>query len=160
VTVLTLTTRLPHETTFSTVRFSDRLAVGNAGTACDCIDVVFAAHPLDQHFEVQFTHTVDQRLTKLVVHLHQEGRIFLGQFTQRFAHLILIRARLRFNGDADDRVGEADLFQDNRILRVGERLAREGFLQSQDCGDVTRVYFFNVFALVREHTHHTPDTLG
>src|SRR5581483_1833540 len=157
--VLTGTARLADETAFGTHRAGDCFAVSDARAAYDSLDVVFTAHPLDEHFQVQFAHAIDERLAQVFVHLDLEGRVFFGELAQRFAHFVLVGARLRLNGDIDDRGREADFFQDHRMIGIAERFAGEGILQAQDGRDVACMNFIHIFALIGKHTHHTANAL-
>src|SRR6185369_7173580 len=55
----------------------DRLAVGDLRAADVRLDLELAAHPVDQHLQVQFAHAGDDRLAGLLVGPDLEGRVLL-----------------------------------------------------------------------------------
>ena len=85
----------------------DRLLVGDLGPADVGIDAELAQHAVDDDLEVQLAHAGDNRLAGLLVVADAEGRVFFGQAVQGLAHPVLVVLRLRFDGDGDDRLGEA-----------------------------------------------------
>ena len=58
--------------------------------------------------------------------------------SRTLASLSLSAARLRLDSLADDRLGERDLLQQDRVLRVAERVAGDRVLQADDGDDVAR----------------------
>jgi len=93
---------------------------------------MLTAHPLNEHFQVQFAHPGDQGLAERFVHFDHEGRIFFSQLAQRLAHLVLIDLCLRLDRDFDDRRREANLLQDDRMGFIAQCIAGEGFLQQHE----------------------------
>ena len=59
----------------------------------------------------------DDRLRRLGIRVHAEGRILLRQLLQRDRQLVLIRLRLRLDGDVDDGVRELHRLEDDRVAR-------------------------------------------
>jgi hypothetical protein len=96
-----------------------RLAVGDLRAADVGLDVVLALHPVDEHLEVQLAHAGDLGLAGLLVGLHAERRVLLGEAAERDRHLLLVDLRLRLDGDLDHGLGEDDLLElDRRVGRA------------------------------------------
>jgi hypothetical protein len=60
-------------------RGADRLAVGHLRLADVGLDLELAHHAVDDDLEVQLAHAGDDRLAGLLVGVHAEGRVLLGQ---------------------------------------------------------------------------------
>src|SRR4030067_822059 len=88
-----------------------------------------AQHAVHQHFEVEFAHPRDNRLARGLVRPHVEGGVFLRQLAECFAHLLLVGGGFGLHRHVNHRVGKRDRLEDDRVRRVGQRLAREGVLQ-------------------------------
>ena len=54
------------------------------------------------------------------------------EHVQRVGQLVLVRRRLRLDRLADDRLGERDRLQQDRVLRLAERVAGDRVLQADD----------------------------
>ena len=100
-------------------RLGDRLAVGDLGLADGGVDLELAQHAVDEHLEVQLAHAGDDRLAGLLVGADLEGRVLLGERLEGLAHLVLVGLGLRLDGDVDDRLGELELLEHDRVGRVG-----------------------------------------
>jgi len=158
--VLAAAARLADEATFALRFTGDRFPVRDARPAYTRVHLELAQHAIDQHFQVQLAHARHQRLAGLVVDADHERRIFLGQFGQRLAHLVLVGFGLRLDRDEDHRRGELDRFQDDWVLSVGQRFAGEGVLQAEGRRNVACVNLGDVFASVGEHAHHAANPLA
>jgi hypothetical protein len=84
----------------------ERLAVGHLGLADGGVDVELAQHAVDQHLEVQLAHARDEGLARLLVGLHDEGGVLLGEGVEGLAHLVLVGLGLGLDRNLDDRLGE------------------------------------------------------
>src|SRR5256885_14375922 len=85
-------------------------------------------------------------MTALMIDRDAEGRIFGGEPRQRLAHLFLVALGLRLDRDLDDRVGEFHALQDDRMRRVGQRVAGRGVLQAGQRQDVAGARLLDVLA--------------
>src|ERR1700730_15106657 len=95
VTVLTAAASLTNVLAFSFGFLADCLAIGHLRLAHICFDLVLADHAVDDDFEMQFAHAADNGLTAVRVGVDFESRVFLGEASQRHAHLFLIGFGLR-----------------------------------------------------------------
>src|SRR5205085_2942594 len=122
---------LLHEAPLDLVgRAADRLAVGDLRAPDVRLDVVLALHAVDEDLEMQLAHAGDLDLAGLLVRLHLEGRVLLGQATEGDGHLLLVDLRLRLDGDLDDRLGELDVLQAHGALGRAQRVAGRDLLDA------------------------------
>jgi hypothetical protein len=101
--------------------------------------VELADHPVDEHVEVELAHPGDERLGRLRVGLDPEGRVLLRQALQGDGQLVLVGLGLGLDLDLDDRLREGHRLEDDRMLRIGQRVAGEGVLEADGRGDVAGV---------------------
>ena len=59
-----------------------------------------------------------------------------GQLLQRDAHLFLVGLGLRLDRDLDDRLGEFHALQDDRLVRIAQRVAGARVLEAGQGDDV------------------------
>src|SRR3546814_7218436 len=64
------------------------------------------------------------------------------------------------SSDLDDRLRELHALQDDRVLRVAQRLAGGGVLQAGDGDDVAGAGLLDVLAVIGVHLQHAPDALA
>src|SRR5690606_16473437 len=95
VTVLAVAARLANELVLTANLAADRFAVSDLGFADVTLDLELALQPVDDDLEVQLTHTSDDGLTRLVVGISAERRVFVGQFLQRDTQFVDVALRLR-----------------------------------------------------------------
>src|SRR5262249_27778004 len=81
----------------------NRFAISDLRLAGDDFAVVLALDALHVDVEVELTHTADDRFARLLVLVHAEGRIFLGEAVERFGEIRLAPASLWRNGEGDPR---------------------------------------------------------
>ena len=74
--------------------------------------------------------------------------------------LVLVGLGLRLDLDLDDRLGERDRLEDDRVVRVGQRVAGEGVLETDGGGDVAGVDLVDLLAVVGVHLEDAPDALA
>ena len=117
-----------------TTVLGDRLAVGHLRLADGGVDLELAEHAVDQHLEVQLAHAGDDGLAGLLVGADLEGRVLLGERVEGLGHLVLVDLGLGLDGDVDDRLGELERLEHDRVRRVAERVAGLGVLEA-DAGD-------------------------
>ena len=137
----------------------DRFLIRDLGAADVRFHAEFALHAVDQHFEMQLSHAGDDGLTRIGIARHTERRIFFGKAMERRAHLFLVGLRLRLDTNADNGLGEGDLFQDDRFIRIAKRIAGRRILKAHDRRDLAGIDLFHFFAIVRMHTDNTADAL-
>ena len=108
---------------------------------------------------MQFTHARDAGLAALLVRVDAEGGVFLGQSLQRDAEFVLVGLRLGLNSHFDDRLGEHDRLEHDRVIRIAQGVAGEGFLQAHSRGDVAGIYDIHFFAVIGMHLKDAADPL-
>jgi hypothetical protein len=138
----------------------DGLAVGDLRAADVGLDLELALHAVDDDVEVQLAHAGDLGLAGLLVGLHLEGRVLLGEALERDAHLLLVDLRLRLDGHLDDRLGEVDVLQAHGLVGRAQRVAGDDLLEADGRGDVAGVDRVDVLAAVGVHLEDAPDALG
>ena len=158
--VLALAAGLANEPAVALGLAADRLAVRDLRPADVGGDLELADHAVDDHVQVQLAHAGDERLAALRVGLDAEGRILLGQALQGDAHLVLVGLRLRLDRDLDDRLGEGDRLEQDRVLGVAQGVAGEGVLEADDRGDVAGVDLVDLLAVVGVHLEDAADALA
>ena len=118
VTVLTTTTRLPHETTGRLDRLAQPLFISHLRLTNIGFDLEFAKEAVDENFEMQFAHTRHHGLTRFIVEFDPKGRILFTKLGQGDVQLLLISPGFGLNSHVDHRFGELDLLKDDRILLI------------------------------------------
>ena len=102
---------------------ADRLPVGDARPADVGRDLELADHAIHEDVEVQLAHAGDAGLAALLVRVDAEGGVLLGQALQGESQLVLVGLGLGLDGDFDDRLREDDRLEDDRVVRVAQRVA-------------------------------------
>ena len=108
---------------------------------------------------MQLAHAGDDRLTGLFVGVNLEGRVFFGQLLDRGAQLLLVGLRLRLDRDLDDWGRERHRLKDDRLLLVGERLARGRVLEAHHGDDLAGADRRDLLTLVGVHLVDLADPL-
>src|SRR3954451_1659534 len=138
----------------------NRLAVGDLRPADVRLDLELAAHPVDQHLQVQFAHSGDDRLPGLLVGPDLEGRVLLGEPLDRGAQLLLVTLGLRLDGHVDHRRREGHRLEHDRLVLRGQRVAGGGVLQAHHRDDLAGHRERALLALVRVHLVDLADPLA
>ena len=159
VAVLALAAGLADEAPVALGGPADRLAVGDLRLADVRRHLELAHHAVHEDVEVQLAHAGDQRLARLLVRLDAEGGVLLGQALERDAQLVLVGLGLGLDRNLDHRLGERHRLQDHGVIRVRQRVAREGLLEADGGRDVARVHDVDLFAVVRVHLEDAADPL-
>src|SRR5207247_8476359 len=98
--VLALAAGLPDEAALDLLDGPpERLAVGDLRSTDVCVDVELALETVDDDLQVELAHAGDQRLARILVGTHAEGRILLREALEPGAELVLIRLRPRLDRD-------------------------------------------------------------
>ena len=105
-------------------RLLERLAVAHLRLADADLEAEIALHAVPLHFQVQRAHAVHEHLAGVLVDLHDEGRVFALQLVEDVGQLVLVGARFRLDPLADDRFGERDRLQQDRVLRLAQACRR------------------------------------
>ena len=160
VPVLTATTGLADEFGFLFHHFGNGFAVSHLRSTHVGLYVKFAFHTFHKNVQVQFTHTRNNGLTRFFVGAHAEGLVFFGQTRQRVGHFFFVSFRFRFHGDRNNRFGERNAFEHNRVFGRANRLTHAGVFNGHGGGNFAGAEFFDFFAFIGHHTHHTAETFG
>src|SRR5438552_15199476 len=159
VAVLAATTGLADEASDPMRLALDRFPVGNLRLTDVGVDRKLAQHSVDDDLEVQLAHPGDDGLGGLLVGAHLEGRVLLGQLGERLPHLFLIHLGARLDRHADDRIGENNRLEQDRVVLVGEGVARRRLLQADGGGDIAGVDLGHLLAMVGVHLEDAADPL-
>ena len=108
---------------------------------------------------MQLAHPGDDRLLRLFVGPHPEGRVFLGEARERFAEFLLVDFGFRFDRLRNHRLREGDRLEDDRVLLIAERVAGARVGQPDGGGDVARTDRVDVLAMVGVHAQNPADPL-
>ena len=76
------------------------------------------------------------------------------------AHLVLVLLGLRLDRDADDRLGEGDRLEHDRLRLVAQRVAGDRALRPDDGGDLAGLDLGDVLALVGVQLHQAAHPLA
>ena len=137
----------------------DGLPVGHLGLADVGVDLELAQHPVDEHLEVQLAHAADDRLAGLLVGVHLEGGVLLGEGLEGLGQLVLVVLGLGLDRHVDDRLGEVERLEHDRGVAVAEGVAGGGLLEADQGHDVAGEGGVAVLAVVGVHLQDAPDPL-
>ena len=137
-----------------------RLLVGDLRTADARLDVELALQAVDDDLEVELAHPGDHDLAGLLIGLDPEGRVLRHQLAEPLTELLLVGLGLRLDGQRDDRLREVHRLEHDRVPLVADRVAGRDRLEADRRGDVARVDFLDLLALVRVHLQQAAETLG
>ena len=116
----------------------DGLLVGDLRLADVGLDLELALHAVDEDVQVQLAHAADDGLAGLLVQVHLEGWILLGELLDRQAQLLLVALGLGLDGHLDHRIGEGHRLQHDLVVRIRKSVTGGGVLQADHRVDVAR----------------------
>ena len=114
VTILTTTTRLTYEFTFSFNSFTDSFAICYLRFTYVTIYFELTVHTVNDDIQVKFAHTRDNSLTCFFISTNFESRIFFCQTSKSCTHFFLVSFCFRFNSNGDNWFREFHGFKDYR----------------------------------------------
>ena len=123
----------------------------DAGCADIDADVHITHELVLDDFKMQFAHARDDGLAGFVVVLRSERGVFPLKRSKCFAEFLLVVGRLWLNGERNHRLWEVHPFEDDRVVRVTERVACDAVLQTDQGHDVAGVCCINGLAIFRMH---------
>ena len=104
---------------------------------------------------MKFTHAADNRLAGLVVALHREGGVFLGQFGEGDAQLVKILLGLGLYGDTDHGIRELHGFQGDGLLLQAHGVTGAEVFETDSGADVSRLHEIDGILVVGVHLVQT-----
>ncbi|EAX47677.1 conserved hypothetical protein [Thermosinus carboxydivorans Nor1] len=159
VAILTAATGLTDELAFRLDCLADGFTVSNLGFANVAIDLELAQHAVDDDFQVQLAHTLDNGLTGFLVSIHPESRVFFRQPLESDGHFLLVSLGFRFNGYRNNRLGEDHRLENDGVFLIAQRIAGRGIFKTDGSGDVTGANFVNFFAVIGMHLEDAANPL-
>ena len=134
--VLAAAAGLANEFAFGLHRAAQGFAIGHLRLAHIGVDLEFALHAIDDDFQMQFAHALDDGLAGFGIGMHAKRRIFLRQPLQGQAHFFLVDLGLRLHGHRDHRLREIHFFEDDDLVQIGQRVAGGDVLQAHRGCDI------------------------
>ena len=161
MTILTTTTGLTDELALSLLDVVTRgLAVGDLGLTDVGVNLELAEQTVDDDLEVQLTHAGDDGLAGLVVGVHLEGRVLLGELGEREAHLVLLGLGLGLDGNVDNGVRELHGLEHDLVALGAQCVTGGGVLEAHGGEDVAGLAGVLVDTLVGVHLEDAAQTLA
>ncbi len=147
---------LTHEFPFGLRALPDRLPVRHLRLADVGTHPELPDHPVHQDLQVQLPHSREDRLARIRVGVHREGRILAHQLVQRKPQLLLVALGLRLHGDRNHRRRELDGLEHDGMLPIADRVAGRDVLEPDGGGDIAAVHFLDLLPLVGVHPQEPP----
>ncbi len=85
--------------------------------------------------------------------------VFLRQFHQRNAHLLLTGFGLGFDGHTNHGLREVHGLKDDRSFFITQRITGGGVLQANHSGDIAGINLLNVLTVIGVHLNNTSNAL-
>src|ERR687893_2162534 len=151
VPVLAATAGLPHETTLDVLDPpADRLSVRHLRLADVGVHSELAQQPVEDDLQVQLAHPGDDRLPRLLVAAHAEGRVLFGEALKRDGQLLLVGLGLRLDSLVYDRLRKYHLLEHDRLaFGSDQRVAGPGLRETDRRPQLARVDFLALLPAVR-----------
>src|SRR5918998_3903992 len=154
VSVLAAAARLPDEAPLDVLGPPpDGLPVGDLWLADVRVHPELAQEPVEDDLQVQLAHPADDRLPRLLVAAHREGRILLGEPLQSGGELLLVRLGLGLDRLRDYRLGEDHLLEHDLlgVVRRDERVAGACVREPDGRDHLARIHLLALLARVGVH---------
>lgn len=135
---------------------ADGLAVSDAGLASLAVHLVLAAQTLNVNFEMQFAHTADDGLLRLLVDVQTESRILTHEAVHGLGELIGIAAALGLDAEGHDGVGYVHGAHAIGQTTIGESVTR-GALNTKHGANLAGTNLGNILHLIGVHADDTGD---
>ena len=159
MSVLSTTAGLFRIFVFLIDRLRKTLFVSNLRCTHISLYLVLTKQTVNDDLQMQLTHTCDDGLTRLVIRVCTERRIFFSKFCQSFTHLTLTSLGLRLDRQFDNRLWEFHGFQNNRMLLITNSITGCSDLKPYCRSNITGIYFIQLCSLVGMHLQDTSHTL-
>src|SRR5918993_3715009 len=133
VPILATTACLPHETSLDVLDpLADGLTVRHLRLADVRVHPELAQQPVEDNLQVQLAHPGDDRLPRLLVAAHAEGRILLCEALERDGQLLLIGLGLRLDSLVYDRLRKYHLLEHDRLAFCSDQRVAGPSLRETD----------------------------
>ena len=109
--------------------FADGLTVSNLGCTHVCLNLELTQQTVNDDLQVQLAHTSNDGLTGLLIGVGLEGRILLGQLSQRDAHLLVASLGLGLDSNADNGLGELHGLQNDGMILITQGITSGVFFR-------------------------------
>ena len=139
-------------------RFGKCLFISNLGSAHVSFHLKLTQKSVHDDFKMQLAHTCDDGLSRLLVRMGTEGRVFFCQFCQSLTHLTLSCLRLRLDCQLDNRFREFHGLKDNRMLIIANGITRGRKFESYCRRDIPGINLIKLCPLIRMHLQDTSHT--
>ena len=159
MTVLTTTTRLFCIFAVNVNRRCKCLFVSNLRSADICLYVKLTQQTVYNDLQMKFSHSGDDRLTRLRIGMRAESRIFLCQFGKGLTHLTLVILCLRLDRKLDNWLWEFHRLQDNRMLLVTDRITCRRQFKPYCRSNITGINLIDLIPFIGVHLNDTSHTL-
>src|SRR5690606_17151296 len=136
---------------------ADGFAVGHLWLAHVGFNLELTAQAIHDYFQVQLTHTGDDRLAGFLIREDLEGGVLFCQFLEPDAELIAVRFGFRLDSDTNDRLRKIDLLEDDRMVGIAKGIPGFDVLEPDSGGDVTGPDDVDVLPVIRVHEQDAPD---
>ena len=123
-------------------------------------DAEAAREPLDDHLELNFTLSRDDRLVHFVIHAVVKRRIFLVQRGETDGEFVLVAFGPQPQRTMDIRCGIFDFVQNHRLARTAQRVAGVCRTQLHDRTEIARAELLHRRALVAVEEVELAEPLG
>ena len=87
------------------------------------LDVIALLEFFDDRFDMKLARTRQDKFLGLRIAVEMQRRIFLEDPVQSAGDLVLVGPRFRFDGEGDRGLGVFDLWIDDRLCLVAQRVA-------------------------------------
>ena len=97
-------------------------------------------------------------LARLFVRVDTERRILVRQFDEPTCEFVRVDPGLRFDRDRDHGLREIHRLENDRVVRMADRVARLDVLETDDRRDITRKDLVSLLTLVRVHLEESSNS--
>ena len=125
-----------------------RLPVADSRLPDPHVQPMLPQQPVFHDLEVKLAHTTQDCLAGLVVRLCLQRRIVQDHQLQRAIEIGLLCGGLRLHEDTHNRLRERDVFEDDLLRVITERIAGNGFLEAHDPDNVARADLLHLLPFI------------
>ena len=108
---------------------------------------------------MQLAHAGNNSLVGLRISFNFESRIFVRQFLERQAHLLLVSLSFGFNSHLHHRLRNLNAFKNYRVIFIAQSIAGFGILKTDESGNFSSIDFLHLLAMISVQTDDAADAL-